>query len=160
VDSAKSTCKFVERYGVPLFKDQVPKIIYPTDLRVYQDALRAAWRTTSGKVPAHEANEAVEVLQKGLRLGEIQNPWSKANHIILHEPWSLACFLFLDDLAEGNLALCANQNCANPYFVKARSDQQFCSIECRNLVNVQRWRSVAKNRKRERTARKQREGTR
>lgn len=157
-DSAESVCTFVKRYGVLLFDGQVPKVIRPSDLRVYQEALRAAWRTTSEDVSPRDASEAVRVLEKEFSLDDLRSPWGNQNYFILYEPWSLACFLFLRDLAKGDLAVCLNLNCANPYFIKARSDQQFCSPECRNTVNVQRWRSMPKNKKRERLARQKREG--
>lgn len=157
-DSAESVCTFVKRYGVLLFKGQVPKVLRPSDLHTYQELLRAGWRATSEDTKPADASDAVAVLERQFSFEELRNPWSKQNYITLHEPWSLACFLFLADLAEGKLAVCPNLDCVTRYFIKSRSDQQFCSPECRNHVNVQRWRSVPKNQKRERVARKRREG--
>lgn len=69
---------------------------------------------------------------------------------------------YLIDRATGKTEVCQYSRCPRQrYFLKVRSDQQFCSTECRSLHHMKVWRSDPKNAERERkqrrkTARKKR----
>jgi hypothetical protein len=57
--------------------------------------------------------------------------------------WTMIRMLFLRDYAAGRAQICAIQNCPRtPYFLQARSGQQFCSHPCAVLSNVRRFRKL------------------
>jgi len=72
---------------------------------------------------------------------------------------------YLIDRANGTAQVCQYSQCKRQrYFLKVRSDQQFCSTECRGLHHMKAWRSDPKNAERERkqrrkTARKKRKAS-
>jgi hypothetical protein len=44
--------------------------------------------------------------------------------------WDFICVLFLIDYDAGRVRVCANRQCAAPYFLRGRTDQEFCSSRC------------------------------
>jgi hypothetical protein len=44
--------------------------------------------------------------------------------------WHFICVLFLIDYDAGRVRVCANRQCAAPYFLRGRTDQEFCSSRC------------------------------
>ncbi len=155
-DTPENVCKFIKRYGAPadLLRGNGPFIVSMSDMRNLQEALRAGWRAIP--FTASYSLEALKALEPTIPAQF--NPWGPGGQINVDDPWNYACLIFRNDFEKGLAAVCPNRDCLSPYFIKTRGDQQFCSQECRNLVNVQRWRSVPKNQKRERAARKKREG--
>src|SRR5260370_16402065 len=46
--------------------------------------------------------------------------------IIPDDLWTSVCVLFLRDHLAGRTGVCANPDCASPFFLKKRSTQKFC----------------------------------
>jgi hypothetical protein len=113
------------------------------DLRMWQNVLRRVW--------AGENDLLWQEFKPKFQNGEVV--------IEIGDLWPYISFLAQTDRHEERLAICPNieNACPAPYFIRERSDQRFCSVECRNFFNVQRWRSNPKNTAREKRNRKRRE---
>jgi len=139
-DSVERACAFTRQYGALDIQESVVRL---DTLKVWQERLRKYWRG--------EDDVLWKAFQPRIENGEIV--------IEIGDLWPYISFLARTDRHERRLAVCPNLDnaCPAPYFIKERSDQRFCSIECRNLFNVRRWRSNTKNVIREKKKRKKRE---
>jgi len=138
-DSVERCCAFTRQYGALHITGQT---VTPENLKSWQDNLRSFWRAENGYL--------WEAFRPRIEGGEVL--------IEIGDLWPYISFLAQADRHEGLLAVCPNDNsCPLPYFKRERSDQRFCSVECRNLFNVRRWRSNPKNAVRERKLRMKRE---
>jgi hypothetical protein len=139
-DSVERACAFTRQYGALHIQESVVRIDW---LRKWQETLRKHW---------HGEDAALwTAFQPRIENGEVV--------IEIGDLWPYISFLAQTDRYERKLAVCPNidNTCPAPYFLKERSDQRFCSAECRNFLNVQRWRSNPKNATREKRKRKKRE---
>jgi hypothetical protein len=139
-DSVERVCTFTKLYGALEIRVETVKL---SRLKTYQEIVRSAWR--GGHAPLWQG------FQPQIQSGEIL--------IDIGDLWPYISLLTQTDLHAERLAVCPNidNDCPSPYFIRTRRNQQFCSVECRNYFNVQRWRSDPKNVVREKKRRKKRE---
>lgn len=141
---------FVKKYGTSgLFcgVDRKSKrcFLRPDLLQKYQSDLRGAWRGTKGSLWFHPRSIDVGYADGALRLA-------------IRDLWTLICVGFMLDRSKGTTGVCEYGRCTfQPYFLRSRKDQQFCSKQCRAKRNMEIWRSRPQNVKRERTLRKKRQ---
>jgi hypothetical protein len=123
LDAPEAIAAFVKKYG-PIVSEGTGDEHGPYeahDLKVscaMRDSLRAAW---SGD---KEAIARVQRAVKHLRATITAN--NGRIEITPRESWIAACLLFLQDQHEGRAAVCANPDCAAPFFIRKRSTQKFC----------------------------------
>jgi hypothetical protein len=141
-DFVERACAFTRQYGALEITGLVVKL---GTLKQWQGILRRFWGGEDAPLwtafrPQIENGEVV------IEIGDL---------------WPYISFLARTDRHDGKLAVCPNIDnaCPAPYFIRERSDQRFCSAECRNFFNVQRWRSNPKNVIREKRKRRKRERT-
>jgi hypothetical protein len=153
-DDVERVCAFTRRYG-PVWLNADELVVRKVDIERLQQVLRKAW----GEPFDPEAMNARGSIENSLGIVNVGFGVRKTK-ITFNNLWFFTCALFQMDYQDKRLGICLNPDCATPYFIKARRDQTHCSTECRNLVNVQRWRSDPSNRKREKDARKRLEAKR
>jgi hypothetical protein len=151
-DDPERVCAFTKRYGALVTKpspDGGSVLVYGKDLKSYQTMLRQAWSGEDGGLLLKIDSDAATFRHK-FESGEL--------HLTVADLWAYIRTLFSADYHDGLIGVCQSPNCAAPFFIRSRRGKKQCSEECRNFVNVQRWRSDPKNRKREQRLRKKREG--
>lgn len=105
-----------------------------------QDTLRRAWMGDTEAVK--EIEEQVEdALETRISVQ------AKGIEVTTENLWSFICVLFLRDRAAGKTKFCANPDCPNPYFLRKRKGQEFCSHPCAVLINVRRFRERLRKQK-------------
>lgn len=146
-DSVERVVAFTRRYG-PVWLNADELVVKKTDIENMQRVLQQAWGG-----PLNPEFNAYEYIEKSAEILRVPFGARKIGVTIVNL-WLYICALFLIDRRDSRLRICSNANCVSPYFISARRDQTHCSIECRNIVNVRRWRSKPANQKREREARR------
>jgi len=147
-DSVESLCAFTKHYG-PLWLNEGELVVRTTEVENLQGVLQKAW----GKQFDSESREARAWIERSLDIIKVGIGIPKLR-LTFSNLWLYICALFQIDYHKNRLGICQNVACTSPYFIKTRRSQTHCSTECRNLVNVQRWRSDPANRKREMAARR------
>jgi hypothetical protein len=150
-DDPERVCAFTKRYGALVIKpspDRGSFLVYAKDLKTYQTQLREAWNGKDGGLLLSIDGSAAPFKHKFDR-GELR--------LTVSDLWSFIRTLFSADYQDGLIGVCPSPNCGAPFFVRNRRGKKQCSEECRNYVNILRWRSDPKNRRREKKLRKQRE---
>jgi hypothetical protein len=137
-------------------------LIYPENARRMQEFLRLMWGGEPGKVDAFE--EYLETPKVESATGELVGfsegigvEIVKGNvRITAVDLDTLITFGYLIDRANSRVHACEFPGCKRQrYFLKTRSDQAYCSSQCRAQHNMELWRSNPKNKARElRQARK------
>jgi hypothetical protein len=98
-----------------------------------QNALRLAWRG--------ERTVQATILEPAVSNGGFQlfapnkTTYTELRTLRL---WSFISLAFLVDYSEGRAKICGNPECATPYFIQKRKDQQACSHRCAVEINNQR----------------------
>lgn len=150
-DDPERVCAFTKRYGALKIKpspDGGSFLVYGKDLKTFQEMLRQAWSEKDCGLLLSIDGSAAPFKHKFER-GEL--------HLTVSDLWLYIRTLFSADYHDELIGVCPSPKCAAPFFIKNRRGKKQCSAECRSYVNVQRWRSDPKNRRREQKLRKHRE---
>jgi hypothetical protein len=122
-DEPEAIAAFAKKYGpivVPGLGDEHgPHEAHDLKVaRAYRNGLRAAWAGDK---------EAVAGIQRAVKhlLATISVTGTRIE-IEPRESWVAAYLLFLQDQSEGKPGICANPECAAPYFIRKRNTQKFC----------------------------------
>jgi hypothetical protein len=135
--------QFTRRYGPLVLSRSNEKLLVPIDgVKDRQKLLQTTWRDGISEF-SEEGAKASRTIDSWLPIK--LSPWKRECLVTSFALWPYTCFLFRDDFFHRRTHVCTNPNCLTPYFIKSRRDQTFCSVECRNLVNVQRWRGTRRN---------------
>ncbi len=123
LDAPEAIAAFVKKYG-PIVSEGTGDEHGPWEAhdlkisRAMRDGLRTAW---AGE------KEAVARVQRAVKhlLATIT---VNGTRIEIHprESWVAAYLLFLQDYSEGKPGICANPECAAPYFIRKRNTQKYC----------------------------------
>lgn len=98
----------------------------------FRDTLREAWKTDPAWLD--EMQDISEIPNSLVRIHDsvarqMLSTWEFRNGRIAIIPdnlWTSICVLFLRDHAAGRTCICANPDCANPFFLKKRGTQKYC----------------------------------
>src|SRR2546426_10545089 len=84
-----------------------------------QGLLRRAWAGDSGALKEIEKQAADALVVR-------PSPEAGGVELVAKKLWSFICILFLRDHGAGRIGICANPDCASPYFLKKRRTQKLC----------------------------------
>jgi len=113
-DAPEDFERFFKRWGL---SDDVFAITPRKELTLgLRDHLRAAWRGNKAALPRMQGKEMTVTLvftESGIEFEPAV--WVQAMQL-----------LFFQDHLAGKTAICANENCPNPYFIRKRKTQKYC----------------------------------
>jgi len=137
---------FAKTYGTSgqFTRKESPDAVAPEYVEWIQEELRHGWDTLGA---AKEVSIRGSDLAADLSGGVVR--------LSTHDLNTFLWVSFLIDRANGLTHVCEYSRCPRQrYFLKVRSDQKFCSSECRALHNMELWRADPKNKKREQRRRR------
>jgi hypothetical protein len=123
LDAPEAIAAFTKKYG-PIISPGLGDENGPHDphdlkvARAYRNGLRAAWAGDK---------EALAGIQRAVKhlLATIRVTGTRIE-IEPRESWVAAYLLFLQDHSADKPSICANPECAAPYFIRKRSTQKYC----------------------------------
>jgi hypothetical protein len=130
-------------------------------LQKWQDRLRAAW----GQFIAHDYEGHANGPRNLSAYRGKENLWfhprsltiDAKGHLAVSDLWSYICVCFITDCTAGLTKVCEFEGCKFlRYFLKSRTDQRFCTKQCRARHNMKEWRKSLRNQKHERAVRRKR----
>lgn len=139
-DAPEAFAAFVKKYG-PIVSEGTGDEHGPYEAhdlkvsRAMRDSLRAAW--AGNKEAIAGVQRAVKHLRATITVtgGRVE--------IEPRESWVAAYLLFLQDHSEGKPGICANPECAAPYFIRKRNTQKYCEagpcVEYGARQRANRW---------------------
>jgi hypothetical protein len=123
LDAPESIAAFAKKYG-PIIApgtgdDHGPHDPHDITLALgFRDRLRQAWAGNK---------EALASIQRSIKhLRATISVTGTRIEIEPRESWVAAYLLFLQDQSDGKPGICANPECAAPYFIRKRNTQKFC----------------------------------